>query len=114
MWLFNHSFFTAPPGRYVGVEIQEEDDEVFEEKMKRLVAEPEAQFAKGAKLEEAIKRNLRELGFYGKLKFKSLKNSCFPIIMLKERIRRSQIKAALAANQELIRFIGTLEKKLCG
>jgi type I restriction enzyme M protein len=51
------------PGRYVGVEIQEEDDEPFEEKMKRLVAELEAQFAENAELEEAIKRNLKALGF---------------------------------------------------
>ncbi|WP_457755885.1 class I SAM-dependent DNA methyltransferase [Thermodesulfatator indicus] len=55
--------YILTPGRYVGVEIQEEDDEIFEEKMKRLVAELEAQFSEGAKLEEAIKRNLRELGF---------------------------------------------------
>jgi len=33
--------------------------------MKRLVAELEAQFAESTKLEEAIKRNLKELGFYG-------------------------------------------------
>ncbi len=58
--------YILTPGRYVGVEVQEEDDEVFEEKMKkRLVAELEAQFAESTKLEEAIKRNLRELGFYG-------------------------------------------------
>jgi len=57
--------YILTPGRYVGVEIQEEDDEVFEEKMKRLVAELEAQFAESTKLEEAIKYNLRELGFYG-------------------------------------------------
>ena len=49
----------------MGVEIQEEDDEVFEEKMKGLVAELEGQFAESTKLEEAIKRNLKELGFYG-------------------------------------------------
>jgi type I restriction enzyme M protein len=55
--------YILTPGRYVGVEVQEEDDEVFEEKMKRLVAELEAQFAESTRLEEAIKRNLRELGF---------------------------------------------------
>ncbi|WP_022852670.1 class I SAM-dependent DNA methyltransferase [Thermodesulfatator atlanticus] len=55
--------YILTPGRYVGVEIQEEDDEVFEEKMKRLVAELETQFAESTKLEEAIRRNLRELGF---------------------------------------------------
>jgi len=57
--------YILTPGRYVGVEIQEEDDEVFEEKIKRLVAELETQFAESTKLEEAIRRNLRELGFYG-------------------------------------------------
>ena len=36
--------YILTPSRYVGVEIQEEDDEVFEEKMKRLVAELETQF----------------------------------------------------------------------
>ncbi len=55
--------YVLTPGRYVGVPQQEEDDEPFEEKMKRLVAELEAQFTEGAKLEKAIKRNLRELGF---------------------------------------------------
>ena len=57
--------YVLTPGRYVGVPQQEEDNEPFEEKMKRLVAELEAQFTEGAKLEKAIKRNLRELGFYG-------------------------------------------------
>ena len=37
----------------------------FEEKMPRLVAELHAQFAEAAILEQAIKANLRELG-YGK------------------------------------------------
>ncbi|WP_363315431.1 class I SAM-dependent DNA methyltransferase [Thermosulfurimonas sp.] len=57
--------YVLTPGRYVGVPQQEEDDEPFEEKMVRLVAELETQFTEGAKLEEAIRRNLRELGFYG-------------------------------------------------
>ena len=55
--------YILTPGHYVGIEIQEEGDEVFEEKMKRLVAELEAQFAESARLEEAIRRNLKELGF---------------------------------------------------
>ena len=47
------------PGRYVGAEDVEDDGEVFEEKMKRLVAELRGQFAESAKLEMAIKENLR-------------------------------------------------------
>ena len=51
------------PGRYVGAEEVEDDGEPFEEKMPRLVAELHAQFAESAKLEQAIKANLRGLGY---------------------------------------------------
>ena len=37
----------------------------FEEKMPRLVAELRQQFAESAKLEQAIKANLRGLGYGG-------------------------------------------------
>jgi type I restriction enzyme M protein len=53
------------PGRYVGAEEVEDDGEPFEEKMPRLVAELQAQFAESAKLEQAIKANLRGLGYGG-------------------------------------------------
>ena len=53
------------PGRYVGAEEVEDDDEPFEEKMPRLVAELHAQFAESAKLEQAIKANLRGLDYGG-------------------------------------------------
>jgi type I restriction enzyme M protein len=53
------------PGRYVGAEEVEEDGEPFEQKMPRLVAELEAQFAEAAKLEQAIRANLRGLGYGG-------------------------------------------------
>lgn len=53
------------PGRYVGAEEVEDDGEPFEEKMPRLVAELHAQFAESAKLEEAIKANLKGLGYGG-------------------------------------------------
>ena len=53
------------PGRYVGAEDVEEDGEGFEVKMPSLVAELHAQFAESAKLEEAIKANLRGLGYGG-------------------------------------------------
>jgi len=51
------------PGRYVGAEEVEDDGEPFEKKMPRLVAELHAQFAESAKLEKAIKANLKGLGF---------------------------------------------------
>jgi type I restriction enzyme M protein len=51
------------PGRYVGAEEIANDGDPFEEKMPRLVAELHAQFAESAKLEQAIKRNLRGLGY---------------------------------------------------
>ncbi|MBB5349969.1 type I restriction enzyme M protein [Haloferula luteola] len=55
--------FVLTPGRYVGAEAAEDDGEPFEEKMPRLVAELNAQFAESAKLEEAIKANLNGLGY---------------------------------------------------
>jgi type I restriction enzyme M protein len=51
------------PGRYVGAEEIEEDGESFDEKMPRLVAELNAQFAESAKLELTIKANLKGLGY---------------------------------------------------
>jgi type I restriction enzyme M protein len=53
------------PGRYVGAEEVEDDGDPFEEKMPRLVAELHAQFDESAKLEQAIKANLRGLGYGG-------------------------------------------------
>ena len=55
--------YVLTPGRYVGAEEVEDDGEPFEEKMPRLVAELHAQFAESAKLEQAIKTNLRGLGY---------------------------------------------------
>jgi type I restriction enzyme M protein len=49
------------PGRYVGAEEVADDGEPFEEKMPRLVAELNAQFAESAKLEAAIRANLARL-----------------------------------------------------
>jgi type I restriction enzyme M protein len=53
------------PGRYVGAADVEDDGELFEEKMARLVAELHTQFAEAEKLEQAIRGNLQGLG-YGK------------------------------------------------
>jgi type I restriction enzyme M protein len=51
------------PGRYVGAEAVADDGEPFEQKMPRLVAELNGQFAESAKLEQAIKTNLGGLGY---------------------------------------------------
>ncbi len=51
------------PGRYVGAEAQEDDGEPFEEKMKRLAATLRDQRAEAVKLDTAIERNLKELGY---------------------------------------------------
>jgi len=53
------------PGRYVGAEAAEEDDEPFEEKMKRLTATLREQQVEAAKLNVAIAANLKELGYGG-------------------------------------------------
>jgi len=54
--------FVLTPGRYVGAEEAEDDGEPFEQKMKRLTATLEEQFAESAKLEKAIRGNLKGLG----------------------------------------------------
>jgi type I restriction enzyme M protein len=51
------------PGRYVGAAAVEEDDELLEEKMKRLVSELREQQTEAAKLDAAILLNLKELRF---------------------------------------------------
>ena len=55
--------YVLTPGRYVGAEDVEEDDEVFEEKMQKLTAELKEQFAESAKLEKQIKENLKKIGY---------------------------------------------------
>ena len=55
--------FVLTPGRYVGAEEVEDDGEPFPDKMMRLVAELNAQFAESSKLESAIRANLKGLGF---------------------------------------------------
>jgi type I restriction enzyme M protein len=55
--------YVLTPGRYVGAEEIEDDGEPFEEKMGRLVVELNKQFAESAKLENAIQKNLKSLGY---------------------------------------------------
>jgi type I restriction enzyme M protein len=54
--------YVLTPGRYVGAEAAEEDDEPFEQRMGKLVAKLEVQFAESARLEKAIRANLKGLG----------------------------------------------------
>jgi type I restriction enzyme M protein len=54
--------YVLTPGRYVGAEDVVDDGEPFGEKMARLVATLEEQFAESARLEAAIRENLRGLG----------------------------------------------------
>ena len=56
--------YVLTPGRYVGAAEQEEDDEPFEQKMGRLVAQLRAQQAEAARLDAAIAANLKALGFW--------------------------------------------------
>jgi len=51
------------PGRYVGAEAAEEDDEPFDEKMRRLVATLREQQAEARRLDDLINTNLQELGY---------------------------------------------------
>lgn len=55
--------YILTPGRYVGIEEQEEDSEPFDEKMKRLTTELSSLFSRSHALEEQIKNNLKVLGY---------------------------------------------------
>jgi type I restriction enzyme M protein len=53
--------YVLTPGRYVGAPEQEQDDEPFETKMARLVAQLKGQQEEARRLDEAIWKNLKEL-----------------------------------------------------
>jgi len=55
--------YVLTPGRYVGAEEVEDEDEPFEEKMKRLTATLRQQTEEARTLEAAIVANLKELGY---------------------------------------------------
>ncbi|MBQ9528449.1 MAG: N-6 DNA methylase, partial [Fretibacterium sp.] len=55
--------YILTPGRYVGIEEQEDDGEPFEEKMTRLTSELSGLFAKSRELEEEIRRKLGAIGY---------------------------------------------------
>ena len=51
------------PGRFVGAEAVEDDDEGFEAKMQKLTEKLGEQMAKGAELDEVIRTRLGGLGY---------------------------------------------------
>ncbi len=51
------------PGRYVGAEEVEDDDEAFDEKMRKLTEKLGEQMAKGAELDSLIRQKLGGLGY---------------------------------------------------
>ena len=55
--------FILTPGRYVGIEEQEDDGEPFEEKMARLTSELSDMFAKSHELEGEIRKKLGAIGY---------------------------------------------------
>lgn len=55
--------YILTPGRYVGIEEQEDDGEPFDEKMKRLTSELSEMFAKSHELENEIREKLGAIGY---------------------------------------------------
>ena len=55
--------YILTPGRYVGIEEQEDDGEPFEEKMERLTGELAELFAQSHTLEDEIRQKLGAIGY---------------------------------------------------
>lgn len=55
--------YILTPGRYVGIEEQEDDGEPFEEKMTRLTSELSEMFARSHELENEIRQKLEAIGY---------------------------------------------------
>ncbi len=55
--------YILTPGRYVGAEEIDEDDEPFAEKMERLTLDLSEQFAESSELEKSIRINLGKMGY---------------------------------------------------
>ena len=55
--------YILTPGRYVGIEEQEDDGEPFDDKMKRLTSELSVMFKLSHELEEEIRQRLGAIGF---------------------------------------------------
>lgn len=55
--------YILTPGRYVGIADVEEDDEPFDDKMKRLTGELSELFEESDRLQEQIKKNMEAIGY---------------------------------------------------
>jgi type I restriction enzyme M protein len=55
--------FVLTPGRYIDFKEEEDDGEVFEEKMKKLTSDLKGKMAKASELDALIKENLKTLGY---------------------------------------------------
>jgi type I restriction enzyme M protein len=55
--------YVLTPGRYVGAEDADADDEPFEQKMARLTAKLEQHFEEGQRLDQIIRENLRRISY---------------------------------------------------
>ena len=55
--------YVLTPGRYVGIEEQEDDGEPFEEKMMRLTSELSVMFKESIKLQDEIRQKLGAIGY---------------------------------------------------
>ena len=53
--------YILTPGRYVGAEEVEDDDEPFDEKIRQLTRKLEGEFAEAARLETVIRSTLKVL-----------------------------------------------------
>ena len=55
--------YILTPGRYVGIADVEEDEEPFDDKMKRLTGELAKYFEESNRLQDEIRRNLEAIGY---------------------------------------------------
>lgn len=55
--------YVLTPGRYVGIEEQEDDGEPFEEKMQRLTSELSVLFKESISMQEEIRKKLEAIGY---------------------------------------------------
>lgn len=55
--------YILTPGRYIGIEEQEDDGEPFEEKMARLTGELSEMFKRSHELEDEIRKRLGAIGY---------------------------------------------------
>jgi type I restriction enzyme M protein len=55
--------YVLTPGRLIDFKEEEDDGEVFEEKMKKLTSDLKEQMAKACEPDAEIKKNLRSIGY---------------------------------------------------